>query len=334
MSSILDALNKLEEEKAQARRDAEGGPIDPELAARELLGETIAQPAMNLQLTPSRIAAMAVAGAIAVLGVAAIVSYLVVRGVARDNPPAPKTAAASPAIIPPPPKPEAIAPAASSENRQVVIQRPAEIGPLEVTPVESDAVESTVSDTPPPAPEPEPAAASPPPQPEVKPAAPREDPPQETAPEPVSRPAERERVAKAETPPPPPPPEQKPDIAEPDFDMPEIGSAPPLREERVFATPQRETARVEPEPPAARPWPTQPFFSHTEQSEYGFERFTVNMFAPANDRNPFNFALINRVKVFVGERVGSSSLRLAHVGETEIGLEDIETGQRYYFRNR
>ena len=92
MSSILDALKKVEDEKKarQAAERATGDSFQPEVAAAELLGETHAEGALAIQLSrKALIAGVVVLVAVVLSGTVLVMSVL-------RSPEAPTSASASP----------------------------------------------------------------------------------------------------------------------------------------------------------------------------------------------------------------------------------------------
>ena len=82
MSSILDALNKLEQEKAQSQKDARERNIDAKVAADELLGRRRPQEAASIRLRPAVMVGGGLLALALIVGMSAGISVLVLRGAA------------------------------------------------------------------------------------------------------------------------------------------------------------------------------------------------------------------------------------------------------------
>lgn len=329
MSSILDALNKLEEEKAQARRDAEGGEIDPAVAARDLVDEPGWGKGVSLGLTQSRVVALALSATIALLVVTVGVLVYVVRQI--STPAAPMAGGNEPLHVAGAPSPELAAPSvpiapepdSGASNRDVESPPPVE---QSVTP--DIGVESTETHN-------ESVIGGGNSEPVSEPVATANVPEPESDPVPVSVPSPAE-VSEENTSAPdegPEPPSRIDDAASL-----ETGESFQVAERvtRPLADPRgapvvEDLNSTESSPVDIR---TYPFFGKSVQLEYGIEKFMLNITSKSNARNPFSFAVINEEKYFTNSRIENSRLKLYEVENNAIALEDIGTGQRYYYRNR
>ncbi len=282
MSSILDALNKLEEERAaqqQAEADYEPVPVAPEEAAEALLGRPklrSSSPSGNVPWAPILTALFAgVAITALVVGMVfrftggqeehlaaapppedpptAMHTYTVPTQAAPESPdvsvetpvPTPEVSAAPPAQQPPAKQADAARYiTAAAPSRQVVspIIVPDTLPELPASSGERTPVARPVPAPPPPAPEPEPAPTPPPPTPAPEPESVPVPPPPLPAPEPEPEP----------TPPPPTPalePEPEPVPPPP----------PPAPEPEPEPTPPSPPPAPEPEPePVPPPLPPAP----------------------------------------------------------------------------
>jgi len=118
MSSILDALNKLEDEKEQARAQAELDPaeIDPAAAADELIGRKTISGSSTMTLSPMVLAGGAVAFLLFTVAVVVITVSFMMPNTPEPQPIAaiPTKASATPAPIEEPkPTPAPVEPAAA-----------------------------------------------------------------------------------------------------------------------------------------------------------------------------------------------------------------------------
>lgn len=295
MSSILDALNKLEQEKAQVEQEEERD-IDPRQAARELIGGRPGRPGA-VRLTPAAL----LLGAVVFMGAMIAVSVGVTIAIVGRT-----------------------APAADPVQTQPVAAQPEIVVP--------------VAETPPPTPEPqpEPRVAA------VVPSAVTPEPEPEPAPvEVVAPPVEQERkeapVRVAAIAPPPPKaepvasaPVEKPvePVREPE---PIIEAAPepePVVEQAPVVTARREPVAAPKPAPVVTDIRKLPPLTLAVSQRYGSEPILINMISPASPTRPYPYAIINRIKVTVGDPIGGSRLRLVEVENHGIAVEG--GGQRYY----
>lgn len=73
-----------------------------------------------------------------------------------------------------------------------------------------------------------------------------------------------------------------------------------------------------------------PRLSPAVKSRYRLEDKKLMM--PRPDSKPRQSAIIDRVEVYVGERVGGSNATLIGVDGRGVALEIMGTGERYYWR--
>lgn len=350
MSSILDALNKLEQEKSSRQAETADTivPATPEEATAELLGE-----ASFDNSRPRAVKAWAPVLAALILGAAitAVTVVITVWLVAKPG----ETVAAMPA----PPAAETEVPLVHKYT--IPVQ------------VETAAVQE--ENTPPPAAE-EPAlavVAAVPAPPRVEESKPVPEPEPEPEPEPVP-----EVTVVVETPPvavpepaapPTPAPEPAPEVTvaaetlpavapEPPAPAPVIEAVPPADEHPLPDTAtlmrQQELARAESAPPengalevakaapSQRPWtttpsPTEPPSARTDsgpvdmnalprlssqdRESLGLDNIRLNVLRPADKDQPDALAIINLKKVYVGEMIPGTRARLIGVEANAIGVE-------------
>lgn len=360
MSSILDALNKLEQEKTQAARESEQSELDPALTAHDLVGRSMLRDRVTLRVTPVALLLSVGALIITLVIVALAVILMMMRAdkkpatqIAANTPaatsPSPASVAApTPAVNLPPSDPPPAAPAvvpqaqSNSEPAPTAQQAPAT---QTVTPPPAQATqiqpEATVAA---PAPVPAPTVVARQPDkpietpvvttPEVKEeavptaTAPKEEPPvkapavSEASAAPEEKPAPRTRVAAAPV----------------DNDDPELPSASPRRPPAP-----KSTAATKPGKDVALD--RLPIFTESDGIRYGFERIRINMMKPADATNPQGAAILsiaetssdgsvvrNTMRFYEGQRIQQSPLRIFKVEEKRIGIEDVRTGDRYQLK--
>ncbi len=80
MSSILDALNKLEEDKALAQSPPEGSEdLDPDSVGEELVGRSVLRDRITLRFTPLTLIVGGLIATVVVVSFSMVASLLVVR---------------------------------------------------------------------------------------------------------------------------------------------------------------------------------------------------------------------------------------------------------------
>lgn len=312
MSSILDALKKLEEEKA--KRAKEGGakpPMDPMTPVPEYHPRTAAPhaPALSPRTLMLGIGIMSVA----LIAVSVSVSVVLLRNTAPAN--VAHNAPAAPVAPPAAPKEEAVPvesatePVAEPANTtpppdavvpEPVTQPPPPLAPVAAKPVQEEA----------PAPSPKPEAPAP-----AKPA-----PVPAPAPEPV-------KVAAAPVPLPKPEPEPAPAPApapepEPVAVAPEPAPAPAPNEEPMTLR-AKDVAPVE-------DLRSLPELRSTERMRFGLEGMRINFLRESAPQRPAAMAVINLNKIHIGEVIPGTKARLIAVERHGIGIEIATTGDRFY----
>lgn len=362
MSSILDALNKLEQEKSSRQAESAGVilPATPEEAAAELIGD-----ASFGNSHPGAIRSWAPLLAALLLGVV-ITSVTVITTVWLVASPGTTVAATSPA-----PAPEAEAPLVHKYTIPVQVETAA---PEQEDPktVAEETVKPAVV-----------AAVQAPPEPKVVKPVPKPAPEPEPTPEPIPEPAPQDfPVAKPVTPPlPEPAPEPVPEVSiaaqappeivpEPVAPAPVVEATPPPAEEHPLPDEatllrQQELARREsmaPEndnmimakatpveepgsslppvvvPPAARPdsgpvdMNSLPRLSVQDRESLGLDNLRLNVLRPADKDQPDALAIINLKKVYVGEMIPGTRARLIAVESNAIGVEVNSAGALKRFR--
>jgi len=327
MSSILDALKKLEAEKAEANR-VEEAPFEPKIARHDLVGPSAFRDRMTFRFSPVVVISAAILIASVVIGVSVGLSLFLVRP-QKGEPPGTSKQQVSGF--------ESRVSGFGSEKWPSAEPKPEEEPPVTITRQQVAKLEPAPQ--PPPAPQPAErleAAPNPAPEPVAK---------AEPAPEPVAKaePAPKpalEPVAKAEPAPKPVPepvakaePESKPTPepvakAEPTPEPPSIPAAEP--------TPDTRNPKPEIRNPkkASRPIDLLllPALRETDKARYGLSDVRVNMVRPASKARAYASAIINLQPVQVGEKIPGSEATLIGVESRAIGIEIEGTGERFHIR--
>jgi hypothetical protein len=336
MSSILDALKKLEAEKARqaeaelVRLDDE--PFEPDTAGEELVVPLIEAPGPPVAVSTRTLVVGGAVFAVALVAISVSISLWVARSsvtpirvtenVAAPVAESPVLADPSPAneapsATPPPEAPAAASPPAPEADLPAATPKP--------EPPAKPVVAKTAKPTPAPVKAPKP--VSPPPETQV--AAP------EPAPAPEAPPAAQElapapkAVQLAQAPKPVMPPE--PALVE---------QAPaPVAEEPALVI---ETPVAAPPPLAVPPPPSEaeigpvdlkklPILRSSERVRFGLENVRLNVLREASPTRPHGLAIINLNKVYIGETIPGTRARLIEVKSHGIGIEIMDSGERFYF---
>lgn len=338
MSSILDALNKLEQEKAQSRRELEGTPADPVSAAHDLVGRSVLRDRVTVRISP---ATLIVSGGALLTLILAIALVVTISLGGSDDPEV--TASA-------------ISPSGTSRIPELDL------------PATSPSTSSFVR-LPDPAPTPMPTQiqAGPPPVPTNAPQDPKLDTsqPAAAAPPPVST----QQVAPAvvsRTEPEPAPPKQEPARAatrqatapEPEPDPPAhdlVDDEPPAAPTRVARSAEDVTSRSNRSLPASEAPATRaprnedlstlPILTDSDVRRFGLVQLKINMPSPAGPSNPQGSAILtlreeaddgsviaNTMKFYEGQRLQTTTLRLFKVERDAVGIEDMRSGERFQLR--
>jgi hypothetical protein len=328
MSSILDALNKLDQEKANARRLFERSDVDPVAATHDLVGRSLLRDRVTLRVSPGMLLVYALAVVMGVSALAALVAIALLRP-DRDRPTgadsalasapqqraadfddaaaasAPPERSAGPVLVRLPEPEPAPAPQQVQAGPSMPMTRPADAAtphepgksvstsPATIAPKPVRSLES-VADPPPPAAAPPPAVQSAPASTSI------ED-------------ASNQRVAR--------------------------------RVESV------DTPRDRPLPAASAPAPREPVpedlhnlpvLTPSDIGQFGLLQLKVNMTTPASPTNVRGSAVmtvredaavavaIKPTTLYEGQRIRTTLLRLLKVESDGVAIEDLKTGQRYW----
>jgi hypothetical protein len=325
MSSILDALKKLEQEKAAKAAEPEVElPFTPESAA-----ELFNQPTRNGGDPAPKSFAWMILGFASLCVVVFAISYVMLNS---GGDPAPQTQAMAPVQTIPVPvaqAPVAQQPVAVSQP-PVAVQIPApQPAPQPVAqqpapqPTPQPAPQPVVVQQPAPAPQPmpQPVAVAPQPAPQPTPPpvavvvpAPAPIPTPAPAPAPEEQPVQVPSAAQVAPEPiaapmPTPPPAPKP--------------TPRAEAPRPAAVPKPISAPARP----TRPEPTEidvsslPILANSDFSRYGLDGISLNMLREPSPDRPNGLAIINLNKVYPGELIQGSQARLVAVTQDGIAVE-------------
>lgn len=334
MSSILDALNKLEQDRAHAQRSSEGVGVDPVSAAQELIGPSVLRDRITIRFSPLTLILGGLACVLVLVSFSVAAALLIVRSSESDAATVTDAAAqgtavaardAAPGTTVPPhggrvvdetgtmTSPSQEPPPEKALSSVVVAKTEApEPSALEVPEDQPNAAAALTASTEAPKPAPAPETTSPPPQrisPEVTHMAEAEvtTPIRDvaTAPGAVRRPGIVARQDRTPVP--------RPSIPE------------------IRSTIERETVvgRAGPESPALS-FKELPILTKTGQLRYADEPLMINMLKPASDTNPYGFTFINRIKVYEGQTIPGTELQLLGVELDGIAVIVKSSGQRYY----
>ena len=350
MSSILDALNKLEQEKASRMAEASGEivPASPEEAAAELLGDN----AFNSSLTLTShswvpvVVALFVGALLTTLTVVVTLWLVATPGQTVIAAPAPAVEQEAPLVhtytVPLKAEIEAVeaapAPPEAQPEPEPVAAAKAPVAPPQETPkpkakpLPPEALEVAEPAVIPPPALPEPAIVVPKPEPVPPPA------PVVAAPEPAPMPTAPVVV---ETPKAEPEQHPLPDAAAL-MRQQELASPPPApaADEGIVLAQATAPSRapVFAVPPAARAdsgpvdMDALPRLSTQEREDLGLDNIRLNVLRPADKDQPDALAIINLKKVYVGEMIPGTSARLIAVESGAIGVEVDSGGAQKRFR--
>ena len=349
MSSILDALKKLEQEKAQSIREA---ALTPVTAEQELIGHRTMHERLTIRMSPPMaIASVAIFSLLLVL-LSVGLSAMLLRDPARVTKPdaATMTVASAPAVA----TQSAQVPAATQPSPEVPAASRAAIPPAAVEkPLAIPAVKPAVIDDSPAAAEPIPVKIES--KPDPKPNPPASEPSEAVAPNAAV--LSETIPSAAETAPGPPPAEdvaipgggasevstealpdwselakvQKPVAVEPSLPL-TVASRPP-----AFAAPRADAGReteISADPPARAALPDSirelPILSPGIKMRYGLEKLRVNMVKPVGPSNPYGQAVINMIPTYEGDPILNTTAKLIKVESHGVAIEIASTGARYY----
>ncbi|MDP7638864.1 MAG: hypothetical protein QGG73_04000 [Candidatus Hydrogenedentes bacterium] len=339
MSSILDALKKLEEEKAledllgdSADSSAEAMPPEP-VRVGGLVPDS-----WRLELTPGRLTAIMGGTVLALTLISVLITYLLLRPGAGSE--ASAIAAAEPESSPSVSIAQAVAVLVEDPLPERSIREEVRALPASPEPIAEELPRPTV--------EPvleEPASSSPEPV-RATPAAATAQPPtvqaRAVAPRPTT-PIEREKASAPKRATAPEPVFDARDLRVEPVRTPAVKPAQPesrvrtVRTEAAFpsrgySSRSRESARALPPPKAKNPVPIEklPLLSTTVRMRYGLEDLRVNMLVIKGPHTPRTVAIINHLPINEGETIPKTRVELIKIESHGIAIKIIETGDQYY----
>lgn len=304
MSSILDALKKIERDKRESQRPVR---VDPETAERELIADGTSHEDYVLRLTPGRIAAGAVAVVLIFAAISVGVSWTVFRPAERN---AIDTAAsqASPSAFEQP-SPAPVAPESSVPSVAVTNASGGQPGHVSG----GSAQETRIPAGPLAAP-----AVDAPPAPEI---------PAPASVEPAAEPAATRGSAVA------PPAEKIVDVPDP----PQGGETPP--QVAVAETPASVAWQPASSPPAVSNAPelassdtrhmsALPLLTEQVRQRHGLPRLRINGISASSLKKPRPSVIINMLPVYKGETIPDTNAVVVDMDMTGVAVE-ID-GKRYF----
>jgi len=336
MSSILDALKKVEAEKAakQVQEEEVEVPFSPE-AARELFNAPTRH-----GIGPGGLPTGVLIGGGALLG-AIVVALLIVLAVSisRNSQPGQQIATAPPV----PAETVVVATTVATPAPPPAPAAPVEV-PVQMTPAPAPTPAPAVAQhvaavTPPPAAAPTPTPA---PTPVPAPAPVVAPPPPAPAPAPVAATPPPAQAPLAPAPPPPAPEPAREPVAAPE----PIQMARAVTPEPAPAAPAAPVRAATPPPPAPAPTSKSlqerdeklstvnvadlPRLRPTEFGRYGLDGISLNMLREPSPDRPNGLAIINLNKIYPGEIIPNTRARLLGVTRNGIGVEITGSGERFY----
>ena len=354
MSSILDALKKLEAEKAEANKPVEAFDGD---GGDDIIKRSPLRSRMTIKISPTMIAVGMGAFVLLCMAASVGVSMMLLKPAeptviaqaappAVTSPPVPpvqpqpqQTVSPTQAPSPMPPASQPVAePAAPAtppptEERAPVEQVVAHKAEVEVPTVPVAAVEKpaqkpvelspAIAET-----KPEPAPQRTP----VKPTKPA----QEAKPIPEPEPAAPVETKIAEAAPEPPAESEPPTKAEPDVILAKADVAPvkPQRAQRPEIAPSQKIAQPIPAEPAKPKMPQSifrlPILRRAVAEQHGLDGIQINRVAPPDKTRPYGSAIINLESVYTGEKIPGTDAILIAVEKKGIAVEIEGTSDRYH----
>ncbi len=325
MSSILDALRKLEAEKAEAGQPTDEGFAEG-VAERELVGRNLLRERLTIRLTPMTLVLSAVAFTALFMAISVGVSMMLIARAGREpayvasKTPQPARASLPTAAPAPPQVPTVVGEEPEVPGREDLTVTP--IGRSHAAAQASQSAEETVT--------PAPRFERPP---IVAPATDAEGQPSPT------RPADgvesQEKVlepAQAEAKPAPSADETaqfRHARAEPAADEPQWRS--PMMERFPSPAPTKPPALKEPQPVVDIEALAQHPLRERDRQRLGLTGFQINMLQPASKNRPYASAIINLNQVYLGEMIPRTNAKLIALdGLRGIVIEVQGSKERFY----
>jgi len=356
MSSILEALRKLEADKAAKSAAEEGVRVfEPQSARMELLTDAPEEKPRTIRRFPVKWVAAGVAGAAVLTILSSVVSIAVMRSMASSAP----AAVPSPADAPKVEVPKLSGSIAADPEAPAIPAKPVQEEKAQVAGVPETAKAPVSAETLPVESEAKPAAAT------EKPSAGRKKP--EKEPDPIAKPeVQPEAVAEPKTPDPvllPPLPAKAKEEVKPagnpkpeprtQTESAETGSLQVARASETPSAPglgsRRESPRFSANKPPGGHTPmadpgkteakvaqgpvnldTLPVLRGGELARYGLENMHINVLREAGPDRPYAVAIINLANVYVGDLVPGTQVKLIGVRRDGIGVQVPGTDERFF----
>lgn len=323
MSSILDALKKLEAEKVQARKRIEGNAAE-QVPERELVGRHVARGRQTVRLTPVTFVLGLIVLAVAVVGTSVGVSMILIARTGQHP---------ADGVRPIDHGPYEQADDVAASSTPAPPASPATSPPAGELPAPSDAQTDGNTPLPPPVAEPKPqessVAAS------VEPTA-GPPPAEQKAPEIAAR------VTRPPAPGPPTPASVSTQVPAPASPPPSVGPSPepgpswqgPMMQtlpRPASGSPPKERKASTPQPSLDMATLARRPLRETDKRRLGLTGLQINMLQPVNKNRPHASAIINLNKVYLGEMIPRTSAKLIAVDGLEgIAIEIRDTKEQFY----
>ncbi len=321
MSSILDALNKLEEDKVLAQSPPEGSEdLDPDSVGEELVGRSVLRDRITLKFTPLTLLVGGLIATVVVVSFSVVASLLVVRssGPAEESAIDSRSEGVSAAL------PVQLPENGASDSAEVAgaETRPAlsEDGTASAAVPESENLDLSSRQ---PVEDQFGSAAAIAEVQEVSEAASPLASPDATRADPAP---ERLVVSQTQAPVVEAPPDNAPLRAESGLEpgrpaeppAPDVETRPPSRPEEVVPNAESQSLTE------------LPILTQADRARYTDGRLMINMVNPASETNPYGYAVINVFKVFEGHNIPSTQFQLIGVEMGGIGVAVQGTTKRFF----
>ena len=333
MSSILDALNKLEEEQEQLKEQESMRPedIDSHSAVHDLVGQDVMRDKMTLSVRPVHLIGGGILAFVILVGV---VSLVVAKIVQPAEAPIQTANLASNLSIPIESTPleqppiETVVPVIDSIKDDTTLP---EKTPVTKEPSNIPESATVVATTPP---KEVPLVKEPPTQEAKTPKSTTDDAKITTTkadvPSKANSPKASKTFVEKKPEPLPPPTSNVLDKKGPLDFSPTPAPAKATKPVTSVKPPKQDTKKLELLAQNSAPINTYQPFTVGVQLQYGLDKFKLNMVSAKSARNPFGSAVINKIKVFEGDFISGSQVMLYQVEKNGIALEVSRTGKRYY----
>lgn len=76
-----------------------------------------------------------------------------------------------------------------------------------------------------------------------------------------------------------------------------------------------------------------PILRSSDRARFGLENLKLNVLRETSENRPHGLAIINLNKVYIGEIIPGTRARLIEVKAHGIGIEIVDTGERFYVQH-